>query len=149
MKMLICIMTNMEKPHLKDGKYISITHSHEFTGIIVSDTIAVGIDIEKQRDKILRIAYKFTPIREYRTMANSDAVIRKLTIVWGCKESLYKIYSETGLSFLDNINISDFRLSDNKTLGEIYYKGKASNYDISFMEFEGFVCVYALRKSDS
>ena len=39
------------KPHLKDGKHISITHSFTFSGVIVSDK-EVGIDIEKQREKI-------------------------------------------------------------------------------------------------
>jgi len=79
------------KPHLKNGKYISITHSFTFTGIIISDKIPVGIDIEKQRDKILKIAHRFTPFQEYKTIANHDALISKLTIVWGAKESLYKI----------------------------------------------------------
>ena len=46
------------KPHLKDGKYISISHSHEFATIIISDEIT-GIDIEMQRDKIVKIAPKF------------------------------------------------------------------------------------------
>lgn len=135
------------KPYLKDGKRISITHSNHFTGIIVSADSEVGIDIEKQRDKILRIAHKFTPIAEYRTIANSEALIRKLTIVWGCKESLYKIYAEPGLSFLHHIIIKDFRLSDTKTTGEIMYKGQTSNFDISFLEFEGFTLVYALKEN--
>ena len=134
------------KPHLKDGKRISITHSNHFTGIIISDSTEVGIDMEMQRDKILRIAHKFTPIAEYRTIANSEALIRKLTIVWGCKESLYKIYAEPGLSFLHHIIIKDFRLSDTKTTGEILYKGQTSNYDISFLEFEGFTLVFALKE---
>jgi 4'-phosphopantetheinyl transferase len=134
------------KPHLKDGRHISITHSHHFTGIIVSDTIEVGIDIEQQRDKILRIAHKFTPIEEYKTIANVDALVRKLTIVWGCKESLYKICSNEGISFLHHIDITDFSLSDDYTTGEILYHGKSSLYDISFFEFEGFTCVYALSK---
>lgn len=134
------------KPHLRDGKRISITHSNHFTGIIVSDHYQVGIDIERQRDKILRIAHKFTPIAEYRTIANSEALIRKLTIVWGCKESLYKIYAEPGLSFLHHIVIKDFALSDGKTSGEVLYKGQTSSYDISFLEFEGFTLVYALSR---
>ena len=50
------------KPHLKDGTHISITHSFEFTGIIISKKEKVGIDIEKQRDKIIRIAHKFTTL---------------------------------------------------------------------------------------
>lgn len=132
------------KPHLKDGKKISITHSNNFTGIIVSDEREVGIDIEKQRDKILRIAHKFTPVEEYKTIANADVLIRKLTIIWGCKESLYKIYAEPGLSFLRHIDIMDFSMADEKTSGEILYKGKTSYYDIAFLEFEGFTCVYAL-----
>ncbi|MGI9551131.1 MAG: 4'-phosphopantetheinyl transferase family protein [Aurantibacter sp.] len=132
------------KPHLKDGKKISITHSNNFTGIIVSNDQEVGIDIEKQRDKILRIAHKFTSIEEYKTIANSDALIRKLTVVWGSKESLYKIYAEPKLSFLQHIDINDFSMSDEKTTGEILYKGKTSQYDISFLEFEGFTLVYAV-----
>ncbi|MRI01917.1 4'-phosphopantetheinyl transferase superfamily protein [Kriegella sp. EG-1] len=133
------------KPHLKDGKKISITHSNNFTGIIISETNEVGIDIELQRDKILRIAHKFTPIAEYKTIANSDALIRKLTIVWGAKESLYKIYAQPGLSFLRHINVKDFAMDDSQTTGEIIYLGNSSNYDISFLEFEGFTLVYAIN----
>ena len=77
------------KPHLKDGHLISITHSHNFTAIIISKKEEVGIDIEMQRDKILRIAHKFTPFEEYRPLANTEEIIRKLTFVWGAKESLY------------------------------------------------------------
>lgn len=137
------------KPHLKDGNRISITHSNHFTGIVISASIEVGIDIEKQREKILRIAHKFTPIVEYRTIANSEALIRKLTVVWGGKEALYKIYAEPGLSFLHHIAIKDFGLSDTKTTGEIVYQGQTSDYDISFLEFEGFTLVYALGALDS
>lgn len=133
------------KPHLKDGKFISITHSHNFTGIIISTTEEVGIDIEMQRDKILRIAHKFTPFEEYRTLANTAAIIRKLTIVWGAKESLYKIYGEKGLSFLHHINVHDFLFDDNETSAQIIYKSILSNYRIHFLEFEDFTCVYATK----
>lgn len=134
------------KPHLKDGNKISITHSNHFTAIIVSSDKEVGIDIEKQREKILRIAHKFTPIEEYSTIANTDALIRKLTIVWGAKESLYKIYAEPGLSFLHHINVKDFSFEDDRTTAGILYKGDESFYEIEFLEFEGFTCVYAMRR---
>ena len=134
------------KPHLRDGRFISITHSHEFTGIIISEHDEVGIDIEMQREKILRIANKFTPLEEYKTVANVDALVRKLTIVWGAKESLFKIYAQPGLSFLHHIDITDFSFSETNTTGTIIYKGKTSNYDIDFMEFEGYTCVYAIKK---
>ena len=131
------------KPHLKDVKHISITHSFTFSGIIVSDEIPVGIDIEKQRDKILKIAHKFTPLEEYRTIANTDALINKLTIVWGAKESLYKIYGKKKLLFLHHIYVDDFKFADNKTTGDIRFDGEESSYNIEFLEFEGFTCVFA------
>ena len=130
------------KPHLKNGKHISITHSFTFSGIIISD-IPVGIDIEMQRDKILKIAHKFTPFQEYKTIANHAALISKLTIVWGAKESLYKIYGKKKLRFLEHIYIEDFKFADEKTTGEIRYDGETFSYNVNFLEFEGFTCVYA------
>ena len=41
------------KPLLKNGKNISISHSHEFACIIISDN-NVGIDIELKNEKILK-----------------------------------------------------------------------------------------------
>lgn len=133
---------DLGKPHLKDNKHISITHSFNFTGIIISDH-EVGIDIEKQRDKILKIAEKFTPLSEYHTLANEEALIRKLTIVWGGKESIYKLYAEPGLGFLQHINITDFDFEDQQTTGRVTFKGKEAEYFLEFLEFEGFTCVFA------
>ena len=133
------------KPHLKNGKHISMTHSFTFSGIIVSNEIPVGIDIEMQRDKILKIAHKFTPFQEYKTIANHSALISKLTIVWGAKESLYKIYGKKKLRFLENIYIEDFKFDSGETTGTINYDGEKNSYHVYFLEFEGFTCVYAFN----
>lgn len=131
------------KPHLTDDKHISITHSFIFSAIIISDQ-EVGIDIEKQRQKILKIAHKFTPIEEYRTLANDDAVMRKLTMVWGAKESLYKSFARKGVSFLEHIYVEDFRLDDLQSTAEVSFEDKEETYKVWFLEFEGFTCAYAL-----
>lgn len=136
------------KPHLVGDKYISITHSFNFSAIIISD-MEVGIDIEKQRNKILRIAHKFTPIEEYRTIANEDAMMRKLTIVWCAKESLYKSFAEKGVSFLENIYVDEFLLDDEKTTATVNYDEKKVKYDVDYLEFEGFTCAYALISDKS
>lgn len=133
------------KPHLHDGKHISITHSFNFSGIIVSD-VPAGIDIERQREKILNIATKFTPIEEYKTLANADALIRKLSIVWGGKEAIYKAFSKPKVSFLQHINIQDFDFEDHQTCGKVSFHGDVFWYRLTFMEFEGFTGVYALPK---
>ncbi len=132
------------KPHLKDGKQISITHSFEFAGIIISDK-PVGIDIEKQREKIHKIAHKFINAGEnqYLNDQNLDK-IRALTVIWGAKESLYKLYATAGLSFEQHIYIAAFALDYPFIYGAINYKDEITHYDLSFIEFEGFTCVYAL-----
>ena len=104
----------------------------------------VGIDVEKQRVKILRIAHKFTPIEEYRTLANEDAIMRKLTLVWCAKESLYKSFAHPGVSFIQNIYVEDFRLSDSQTTADVRSAGKSEVYNVHFLEFEEFTCAYSL-----
>ena len=131
------------KPHLKDGHKISITHSFEFTAVIVS-TKKVGIDIEKQRDKIKLIAPKFTPIEEYEALGDTEDLIRKLTIVWGAKESLYKLYGKKGLLFLHDIFVNDFEISSQKTTAKVTSNNETTFYNLNFIEFENFTCVYAI-----
>lgn len=131
------------KPHLKDGKKISITHSFTFSAIIVSD-IEVGVDIEMQRSKILKIAHKFTNVEDYRSLADDETLVRKLTMVWGAKESLYKSFAEKGVSFLKHIYVEDFNLDDMKTVATVTFGAKQQEYHVGFDEFEGFTCAYAL-----
>jgi phosphopantetheinyl transferase len=136
------------KPHLKDDKHISITHSFDFTGVIISNK-KVGIDIEKQRDKIKLIAPKFTPIEEYKALGDGEDLVRKLTIVWGAKESLYKLYGKKGLLFLHDIFVEDFDISAHQTTARVTHQQQVTNYVLNFLEFENFTCVYALAHEKS
>ena len=135
------------KPHLKDGNFISISHSFTFTGIIVSEKSAVGIDIEKQREKIKRIAHKFTTFDTSAHRGDAGELVRILTVLWGAKESLYKIYATQGLSFLQHITIDPIALESGRTSGRIHYEDQTTLYQLAFLEFEGFSCVYALAES--
>lgn len=131
------------KPHLHDGKYISITHSFTFSAIVVSDD-AVGIDIEKQRDKITIIAHKFLDY-EFAYLDESDPYyIKKLTRIWCVKESLYKLFETPGLSFKDHCLVIPFAIENDTTFAWIDYENKKYRYYINFLEFEGFTCAYAL-----
>ena len=131
------------KPHLKDGKHISITHSFIFSAVVVSDDV-VGIDIEKQRDKIGVIAHKFMDY-EFKYLKNTEAdYINKLTVIWCIKESLYKLYATPGLSFLQHTLVIPFMMKDGETTAWIDYNDKKSRYHVAFLEFEGFTCAYTL-----
>ena len=65
------------KPHLKDGKHISITHSYNFSAVVVSSK-KVGVDIEKQREKITKIATKFIGFEDSYLNENDSKLIQKL-----------------------------------------------------------------------
>ena len=97
------------KPHLYGEKHISITHSHNFSAIIISDE-TVGIDIELQRDKIIRIGDKFCDSEFQFLDQDSKEYIRKLTVIWGTKEAIFKIRNEKGISFKDHIKVNSFEL---------------------------------------
>ena len=135
------------KPHLRDGTCISITHSFEFTGIVLSREREVGIDIEKQREKILRIGHRFTSGEEFPGTAEGDAWVRRLTAVWGAKESLYKIMGVPGISFREHIRVGTVTLGTGKTTARVDFGGTTTHFDAFFLEFEGFTCTYALKRS--
>jgi len=127
------------KPHLKDGKHISITHSFSFSAVAVSEQ-EVGIDIEKQRGKIGNIARKFIDY-EFEYLKDSDKdYINKLTVIWCIKESLYKLFATPGLSFLKHTLVIPFSLEETSTISWIDYEEKKYRYQAQFLEFEGFTC---------
>nr|WP_315189699.1 4'-phosphopantetheinyl transferase superfamily protein [uncultured Flavobacterium sp.] len=134
------------KPHLHGEKHISITHSHEFSAIIVSDK-TVGIDIELQREKIIRIADKFINQNELQRLksSNSEDYIKKLTVKWGAKEAIFKIRNEKGISFKDHIKVNAFEIQDAKAIAELHFDNIIKEFKIYFEEIEDFTLVYAFE----
>lgn len=142
------------KPHLHDGKHISITHSHQFSAIILSDEV-VGIDIELQREKIIRIADKFADTEfSFLKPDEKTEYIRKLTVIWGAKEAVFKIRNEKGISFKDHIKVSAFEMNDLQIKTELHFDGIIRDFKACFEEFESndangfkqnFTLVYAFE----
>ncbi len=131
------------KPHLKDGKYISISHSFAFSGVILSDQ-KVGIDIEKQRDKIGIIAHKFVDYEFEYLEREAENYIRKLTVIWCIKESLYKLFATPGMLFRDHFLVIPFMLDEEQTVSWIDFNEKKYRYQVEFLEFDGYTCAFTL-----
>ena len=130
------------KPHLIDGYNIAISHSFVFSCIIISKDTVVGIDIEKQRAKIKLIANRFIG---YEACYLSKEDIKRLTVIWCIKESLYKAFATKGLSFKKHTKIIPFNKKENKTTGWIVFHGKVEKHQAIFFEFEGFTFAYTLK----
>lgn len=137
------------KPNLRDGKHISITHSHQFAAIVISD-VTFGIDIELARDKILRIANKFAATEDhYLKDETIENQILKLTVIWGIKESIFKIRNEPGISFKDHISVPNFELSSKKAIGNLHFGNLNVEFCIEFEIIEDFVLVWACNTNES
>jgi 4'-phosphopantetheinyl transferase len=133
------------KPHLKDGKHISISHSHEYATIIISDEIT-GIDIELQREKIIKIAPKFAEKElDFINKENLD-YIRKLTVIWGVKESIFKIRNEVGISFKDHIQVLPFEIEDQLGDASLNFHNAIIQFKFHFIEIDNFTLVYAFQQ---
>lgn len=132
------------KPLLNDGKHISITHSFNFSAVVISDDI-IGIDIEKQRDKITVIAHKFIDYEAAYLSENDVDYIKKLTVIWCVKESLYKLFATPKLSFKEHCLVIPVSDNETETVAWIDYENKKHKYHMRFLEFEGFTCAFALK----
>jgi phosphopantetheinyl transferase len=135
------------KPYLSNHRYISITHSHNFAAIIISEQ-TVGIDIELQREKIIRIADKFVNEKELKRLQSFDTpdYIKKLTVKWGAKEAIFKIRNEKGISFKDHIQVAPFSLTENQTQACLLFGDLEIQFAIHYLEIENFTLVYAFEK---
>lgn len=130
------------KPHLKDGVNISISHSFDFSVIILSDK-NVGIDLELRRDLVKKIAYKFAEEAfVYECKDNSDEFVSKLTVIWGVKEAVFKVRNEIGISFKDHIFVRPFEMKDEKTTALLDFNSVEREFLVYFIEIENYTLVW-------
>lgn len=122
------------KPHLNDGTHISISHSFDFSAIVLSNC-NIGIDLELVKDKVLRIAPRFMDVSHLENLKEEEQM-RKATVVWGIKEAIFKLKNEVGISFPDHIFESPFQLSDKKCSAELRFKDEVQHYTIIFEEID-------------
>jgi phosphopantetheinyl transferase len=129
------------KPHLSDGKHISISHSHEFSCICISDEL-MGIDLEKLKEKTLKIAPRFMEVKHLENLSVSEQM-EKATVVWGIKESIFKIKNEKGISFPEHIFEDEFCFSDEKCAAELHFNNTIEKFTIQFYKVEDYIFVCA------
>lgn len=92
------------RPHLSDGRFISITHSGTLVGVMISDSHPVGIDLEAVRPNITRIASKFVSDDEH-TEFGKGLDEDTLHVIWCAKEILFKLYAKGNVDFRKDLTI--------------------------------------------
>lgn len=136
---------DLGKPHLQDGKHISISHSNDFSAVVISNEI-LGLDIEQLKEKTLKIAPRFMQTHHLEGISLEEK-LKKSTVIWGIKESIFKIKNEKGISFPEHIFEKPFDLKDKKAIGILKFNGKEEFFNAHFDQIENyiFVCVFEER----
>jgi 4'-phosphopantetheinyl transferase len=128
------------KPHLSNNKFISISHSFDYCGVIVSD-VKVGLDIEKLRPKILNISKKFISESDWNLIKLSS--VENVTKVWTIKEAVFKAFGHKAIDFKKNIIITSINKKFNKASVSISNNQITENYNIEIYNFSQYLCCVA------
>ena len=91
--------------HKHEAGHISISHTKSGAIAAYSATVEVGIDIEGVRPQISRIAQKFIRADEEKYLASLGA-IHAQQLLWGIKESLFKLFGSGNVDFKKHLHIT-------------------------------------------
>jgi len=138
------------KPFFTEALYkLSITHSRNMVAVLLSDTVEVGVDIEKQDLQVERVAHKFMNSEEesnYASILESEK-LDYLHVLWGAKECMYKLYGKGGLDFREDMTVHKFDLkSQGDFTGMVSKDERLIHVAGVYTKLDNFVLVYVLEK---
>lgn len=133
------------KPVLTDkNEKISISHSKNYSAVIVSPESKVGIDIEELSPRIFKISDRFVNYPEQKFIESHGEKTELLYLIWCAKEALYKL-SETSLDFKDHIFIEEFTLGSSGTFNaKIIHTENIQQYKLNYRLTEKYVLVWVV-----
>ena len=129
------------KPHLTTVAHLSISHATEFSAVAISP-IPIGIDLEKQRSLVCKLGPRFCT-SEYEFLdVTSENYLKELTVIWGVKESVFKIVNQVGISYMHHIHTLPFDISTGNAQARLDYEGVSTFFDVHYLDFKKHTLVY-------
>ena len=114
------------KPHFKGQAKLefSLSHSHGHAAALVSP-YACGVDLQLRVDKITKLRSKFENIEERAFIERQEDEVGALHVLWGAKESLFKLWGRRLIDWHDHLIVSEFEhnLSGGQFKGEVRKDG--------------------------
>ena len=132
------------KPFLKNGRYVSITHSKDIVAVVVSD-LDVGVDVQDYSEKLLKVKSKFIGVERLYLKEDFSLDIKRLTMIWTVKEALFKANGKKGLNFRDDFMVLPFTEDSEKSIGWILNKCIPVKFNVSFFNIEDFSLSVVLK----
>jgi 4'-phosphopantetheinyl transferase EntD len=141
------VYTEDRKPYLLDNSsHISISHSKDFTAILMSKFKRVGVDVEHMSQRITNISDKFINDSEVIT-ENIDLSTYHLYILWSAKEALYKICDKKFINLKENIRIQAFQPeSEGRFKGTVdNIQGGVDTYELFYKRMDDYIIVWTYK----
>ncbi len=136
-------IADTRKPFLPDEQFhFSISHCGDYAAAIVSRDSRVGIDIEIPVERIVRIRDKYLSSDEKIkwSVGGLKPDARTLTLLWSCKESVFKWYGNGGVDFSEQIQLI-YQHHDKEMIDCIFTKNKSS-LSIQYRIFDHLVLAW-------
>lgn len=134
------------KPYLPDYPYkISLTHSYDYAGVMLSTKGECGMDLEIVKDKVLRIKNKFLKTEELAFITD-DQEINQLYACWCAKEAVYKLQGKKGVSFLHDMTIRPFNFKAQGIMTlDLHTGNDRQTYQVYYEKFQEYMLGYVVE----
>ena len=142
-------IADTRKPYLEDEAYhFSVSHCSQYAAAIVSKTQRVGVDIEVSTSKVEKIKHKFLHEEERQwatdngqpATGNNDALMHQrinlLTLLWCCKEAVFKWWSYGDVDFSEMIRLQPFALQTAGQINGAFIRNEAHPLVLHYKFFE-------------
>lgn len=117
-------------PFIQDKEInISITHSQDIVTLAVSKHTPIGIDIEMNADKIIRVRDKFLNNIEKAFILPDDIFMNQKA--WTAKEAVYKVAAIDGLDLAEGIH-----LNESISSATVCHNGEMKTFDICHLRHD-------------
>jgi phosphopantetheinyl transferase len=166
-------IADTRKPFLEDEAYhFSISHCGDFAAAIVSKTKRVGVDIEEVRQTVGKVQHKFVSENELDVrnwelgvgnlesgnaqmadikspIINSQFLspdLQLLTLMWSCKEAVYKWYGWGEVDFKEHIVFQKVKQMTDTLFDSIIYFQKEEQVMLQLhsRSFDGLVLSFVV-----
>ena len=127
---------NFGAPQINTSDNISISHSKNLVAIGFSK-LKIGIDIQKISEKALSLSPRFICESNLNNLS-----IEKATLLWCCKEAIYKWHQKGSVNFKSDIYIYPFEL---RTSGTVSANFKTEKLSLSYNKIDTFYLVYLCK----
>ncbi len=149
-------IADTRKPFLPDEEYhFSISHCGDYAAVIVSKDDRVGIDIEIVTPKIERVKDKFLNEDELVAINKMQSTIGKneltdkpinlLTLLWSCKEAIFKWYGSAEVDFKKDIHLKPFDISAEGIINCEFVKDAKVSLILQYKFFDGFCLAWVIN----